>query len=426
MRLLIALAAVLTLTGAAPKPPAPLDSVATQYVKLTLSIGQKEDGYVDAYYGPPVWAEAVKAEKRTNASLRDNADRLIGEVRAVPLEGLTRLERKRRAFLLAQLEAARFRLDMIDGKTAPFRQEALALFATRVELKPLSAYDPTLSRIESLVPGAGPLPDRVEAFRMRYAVPRDRLDAVMRAGIRECRKRTLAHIKLPRKEAFRLEFVTDKPWSGYNWYKGGASSVIQINTDLPIFIERAVDLGCHEGYPGHHTENVLLEDRLVKGKGWVEFSIYPLFSPSSLIAEGSGNYGIDLAFSGDQRAAFERNVLFPLAGLDPRTAAPYEALRREMKSLAGARMTIAADYLDGKIDRPTAVRLTQKYLLVSPERAKQSIDFTDHYRSYVINYGLGEQKVRAYVERAGPKPAQRWRAMEQVLSEPTLPADLAN
>ena len=71
-----------------------------------------------------------------------------------------------------------------------------------------------------------------------------------------------------------------------------------------------------------------------------------------------------------------------------------------------------------------AVRLTQRYLLVSPERARQLTDFTKQYRSYVINYGLGLDMVRADVEAAGPTAAARWKRMEQLLSEPTLPADL--
>ena len=97
-----------------------------------------------------------------------------------------------------------------------------------------------------------------------------------------------------------MAFVTGKSWSGYNYYQGKATSRLEINTDLPIRISRAVDLGCHEGYPGHHVLNALLEQRLVEGKGWVEFSVYPLYSPQSLIAEGSANYGIDLAFPGRQ------------------------------------------------------------------------------------------------------------------------------
>src|SRR5690606_3642551 len=185
----------------------------------------------------------------------------------------------------------------------------------------------------------------------RYTIPPDRLQAVMQAAIAECRNRTLQHIPLPDGERFTLEFVTDKPWSGYNWYQGHANSLIQINTDLPIHIDRAVDLGCHEGYPGHHVYNALLEKTFVDGRGWVEMSVYPLFSPMSFVAEGSANYGIDLAFPGDEALAFEREVLFPLAGLDPATAGKKAELQALTRRLARAEYTIADAYLAGRIDR---------------------------------------------------------------------------
>ena len=215
-----------------------------------------------------------------------------------------------------------------------------------------------------------------------------------------------------------------KPWGGYNYYKGAATSLIQVNTDFPVRMSRAVDLGCHEGYPGHHVLNMLLEERLSKGRGWAEFSVYPLFSAQSLIAEGSANYGIELAFPGEEQREFEQRVLYPLAGLDPKEAPRYSALLMAMRDIAGARFTIARDYLDGRIDRAKAVELTQKYQLMSKPRAEQAIDFDDTYRSYVINYGLGQDMVRAKVESAGPGEAARWKAMEAVISEPTTPGDL--
>src|SRR5690606_15790898 len=135
-----------------------------------------------------------------------------------------------------------------------------------------------LADIDALVPGEGPLAERVEAFRQQFVIPEDRLEAVFNAALAECRTRTLMHIALPVQESFRIEYVTDKPWSGYNWYQGNAHSLIQVNTDLPIFLDRAVELGCHEGYPGHHTYNALLESELVEKRGWREFSVYPLFT----------------------------------------------------------------------------------------------------------------------------------------------------
>ena len=169
---------------------------------------------------------------------------------------------------------------------------------------------------------------------------------------------------------------------------------------------------------------MLLEQNLTKDRGWQEFSIYPLYSPQSLIAEGSANYGIELAFSGQERLDYERDVLYPLAGLDPDTAAAYWALQIAKKALSGARMTIAQQYLDGEITRDQAIALNQKYQLVSAERAAQMTDFNEQYRSYVINYGLGQDMVREWIEAQGDAPVWRWKAMERLLSEPMLPGDL--
>jgi hypothetical protein len=401
-----------------------LDEIAKDYVQMTLEIGEREPGYVDAYYGPKEWADAAKAAPRSLADLAKEASALSARAAAVPSAGLDPVQRRRREFLLAQLRAAQTRLRMLQGEKLSFAEEAQGLFGVRVELKELSSFDPVLARIEKLVPGIGPLSERVDAFQDRFTIPKDRLRAVFDAAIAECRRRTAEHVALPPGEKFTMEFVTGKSWSGYNYYKGNSTSLIQINTDLPIRISRAVDLGCHEGYPGHHVLNALLEQRLTRERGWIEFSVYPLYSPQSLIAEGSANYGIDLAFPGEERLAYETSALYPLAGLSRRGAADYLALLEAMQELTGARFTIAREFLEGRIDRAKAVELTRKYQLVSKKRAEQSIDFTQQYRSYVINYGLGQEMVRAYVEAAGPDPKARWAAMERVVSEPTLPSDL--
>lgn len=334
------------------------------------------------------------------------------------------MDSRRAKFLAAQLTAAATRLRMLRGEKLAFADEAEGLFGVRPALRPLSSYDPLLARIETLVPGPGPLADRVELFSNRFTIPKERLKPVFDAAIAECRRRTLQHIKLPQNEHFDLEFVTNKSWGGYNYYLGNAHSRIDINTDLPIRIQRAVDLGCHEGYPGHHVLNSLLEQNLTRGRRWIEFSVYPLYSPLSLIAEGTANYGIDLAFPGNERLAFETRTLYPLADLPTADAAEYSELQHSMKELASARFTIAQLLLDGRIDEAEALRLSQRYQLISPERAKQGIQFIRDYRSYVINYGLGEDMARKDVEAAGPTQQARWARMAQILSEPTLPSDL--
>lgn len=402
-----------------------LAEISDAYIALTLEAGTHEAEWVDAYYGPPEKQVAAKAMPRSLAELRNAADMLAGRLDREILSGWAQpADQRRGAALRGMLVAAQTRLQMLEGRKFSFMDEAKGQFATVPELKPLSHYDAILANLKKLIPGTGTLAARVDAFNERYTVPKDRLQRVFDAAITECKRRTAAHIALPPGETFTMEFVTGKPWSGYNYYKGGFKSLIQINTDLPIRISRAVDLGCHEGYPGHHVLNLLVEERLARAKGWKEYEVNPLYSPTSVLSEGSANYGIDLAFPAAERLAFERNVLYPLAGLDPKTAEAYWKMQQMTEALSGARLTIAQMYLDGAIDRAKALELTQKYQLLSPARAEQQVGFTDHYRSYVINYGWGKDLVRGYIERGRPDDKTRWSRMEKILSEPTLPSDL--
>jgi hypothetical protein len=420
---------LLMLVGACATAPTPapdasgdnLDAIARDYVALILEIGEREPGYVDAYYGPPAWQEAAKANPRTLPQLIQGAASLTQRLNAVPTRGAQPVVVQRRKYLLAHVSAASARLRMLSGEKMGFADEAEALFGIRPELLPLSTYDPILAEIDALLPGSGSLTDRVTAFKAHYVIPKDRLQPVMDAAIAECRRRTVRHIDLPANERFTLSFVGDKPWSGYNYYLGDAASRIEINADFPIYTERAIDLGCHEGYPGHHVYNALLEKTFVRDRNWVEMSVYPLFSPMSFVAEGSANYGIDLAFPGDEGTAFERDVLFPLAGLDPSTAEKKAQLGALQRRLARAEYTIADDYLAGRVGREETIARLSKYSLADPAKAAQRLRFIDTYRSYIINYGLGRDVVQAWVERQGPN---RWDGMETLLASQILPVDL--
>ena len=151
----------------------------------------------------------------------------------------------------------------------------------------LASADPIFSASPDKPAGASDgrsLSQRYDDWHNGFIVPKEKLDTVFQCAIKECRVRTLAHLSLPPNESFTVEYVTHKPWGGYNWYKGNYQSVIQINTDLPVYIERAVDLAAHEGYPGHHVYNTLLEKNLTRGRGWVEFSCLPLYAPQALVS----------------------------------------------------------------------------------------------------------------------------------------------
>jgi len=404
--------------------PVDLGVVARDYVFLELSMGLHDAAHVDAFFGPEDIKSLADTAELTLVDIERRATSMLDELQALSVAGVEMDSDARIRGLIARLQALLTRIALNNGETLSFDEEAERLFGTSAPDYDASHFDAVLQKIDALLPGEGSTSDRVNAFRQQFVVPVDRLPAVFSAAIEECRRRTLEYIKLPENESFRIEYVNDKPWSGYNWYQGNAHSLIQVNTDLPIFIDRAIDLGCHEGYPGHHTFNALLEENLVRKKGWLEFSIYPLFSPESLIAEGSGNYGIQLAFPGDERIDFERTVLFPMAGLDDSQAEVYYRLLDFLGQLNYAGNEAARDYLNGKIDREQAIAWLVRYSLNSPERAQQRTEFFDAYRSYVINYNFGKDMVSEYIETGTDEIDERWRRFEHMLSNPMLPADL--
>ncbi|HVG18611.1 MAG TPA: hypothetical protein VNI02_06125 [Blastocatellia bacterium] len=404
-----------------------MNQIAERYVKLVLAVGQHDENYVDAYYGPEAWRAEAMAEKRSLASIKQDAASMIEQLRKLNTSTEEEIARLRHQYLGKQLESVAARVEMLGGTKLTFDQESKSLYDVVAPAYPESHFKKVLSRLDALLPGTGALADRLEEFKRDFIIPKDKLDTVFKAAIEEARRRTRVHVSLPAQESFQLEYVTGKSWSGYNWYKGNSHSLIQINTDLPIHIDRAIDLACHEGYPGHHVYNTLLESNLVKGRGWVEYSVYPLFSPQSLIAEGSANFGIEVAFPGKERLDYEREVLFPLAGFDPSKVEKYYAIQSILAQLSYAGNEAARRYLNGEINRDQAAEWLVKYTLVSPERARQRVRFFDQYRSYVINYNFGQDLVRRYVERRGGTvghPKARWDEFRRLISSPRLPSGL--
>jgi hypothetical protein len=420
------LACLLTACGGEPPaaPPADLDALAAEYLFLELSMGRHDGAHVDAYFGPEEHRERANRAELPLGEIKSRAVELASQLREWPLDPADPMQPARIHNLVLRIGALLTRIALNRGEALSFDDESRHLFGAVAPDHDAAHFQAILDDIDGLLEGEEDLSARVNRFREQFIIPPDRLDAVFKAAIEECRRRTLLYIDLPDNESFVIEYVNDKPWSAYNWYQGNAQSLIQVNTDLPMYINRALDLGCHEGYPGHHTFNALLEKNLVEDRGWIEFSLYPLYSPQSLIAEGSGNYGVELAFPGDERVAFEVEVLFPLAGLNAAEAARYYQLEEMMARLNYAGNEAARDYLNGTIDREQAVQWLVDYSLSSPERARQRTDFFDTYRSYVINYNLGKDMVADYVERETDDLATRWRLFEQLLSSPVSPVDL--
>src|SRR5437879_11202560 len=271
---LFVLCALVTASGSARAAAEAMNAVAERYAHLVLALGQHDPDYVDAFYGPADWKTQAEKEKKSLDAIGVQAAELMATLAKTPDAATSGDEmlKLQREYLQKQISALAARVRMLKSEKLKFDDESRALYDAVAPTYPDSHFDEIIKQLEERIPGDGPLWQRYENWRKPFVIPKEKLDVVFQLAIKECRARTLAHVALPPNESFAVEYVTTKPWGGYNWYKGNFQSVIQVNTDLPIFIDRAVDLAANEGYPGHHVYNSLLETNLVRDRGWMEFS----------------------------------------------------------------------------------------------------------------------------------------------------------
>lgn len=405
-----------------PKERLSINEAAEKYIILCHKLGLKDKDYVDAYFGP----DSLKKEAiQDSLPLRQIKVESISLQRFLDTTDFTSNDEKFRArFMSKMLIAMQARINNLIGHELSFEEEADRIFNTTAPKYSTEDFQSAIEELNKILPGNGDLNERYNDFKNQFIIPSELVDTVFKTALKESRKRTLNFIELPKNETFTLEYVTGKSWSGYNWYQGNAESLVQINLDQPVFIDRAIDLASHEAYPGHHTFHTTMESKLVKEKGWVEFTIYPLFSPLSLISEGHANYGIEMAFPGEEKINYEKEILFPLAGLDPQKADKYYQVQKIVSKLNFSGNEAARNYLNGDFSREEAIEYLMMYNMMTKSRAEQRMSFIDQYRAYVINYNVGLEKVRNWVENNSNSEKERWDNYVKIMEEAMLAGDL--
>ena len=423
----IALLCVACSTAQDADPADEFNPLAAAYVKLALAMGEHDTDYVDAYFGPADWREQAAENGLSLAEIAAAATHLAAEVRAIQVSSENYLLLLRQDYLGSHLESMAAVASIRDGEVLSFDEESRRVYGFVAPSFPREHYEAALAEIATIFPGNGPLYQRVNEFELQFRIPTESIEAVVRAGIDECRKRTLQHMTLPAGEDFEFELVEGNPWGAYNWYQGNYQGLIQVEVTNPKTVFSATRLGCHEGYPGHHAFSSLLDQNYLQQRGWVELSVLPLFSPQGLIFEGSGDFAELVAFPGSSKTAFLRDVILPVAGIDDLDFETRSRYTAAAKQLRYASVEAARKYLDGDWDRAQTEQWLINVALTSPDDIDSWFGFTERYRAYRINYVLGEDLVEAYVRRENPAGDEDgdWRALAKLLSYPPTPMLIA-
>jgi hypothetical protein len=405
------------------------DPIAREYLLLALRLEQRLPGLVDGYFGPADLKARVDTEHLPSpARLLDDARSLSDRIDAD-------VDARRARWLRAQLRALETHAASLTGESLPYVEHVERCFDWRPQAHDDTEFEPAAAEIGRLLPGDGPLVERLAAWDEQFVIEPSRSATVVDWLVDRDRERARTLFALPEGEDVRVSLVHNKPWSGYNWFDGGLRSRVEINLDLPVRAHELLRVVAHETYPGHHLEHAWKEADLVERQGLLESSVLLINAPECLISEGLAELGNRFASPPADEPAllvelYQRAEL-PVANDPARARSEAERSVRISAArdvLSGVRVN-AALMLHAEGRDMDAVRdYYQGVGLVPPARIDKRLEFLSHplWRTYVFVYSEGEALLARWLEMVpvDERPARFGRLLHEQVTPGSILAEI--
>ncbi|WP_194815402.1 DUF885 domain-containing protein [Nocardia sp. XZ_19_385] len=385
----------------------------TEYLRLGLAFDRLEEGFVDAYTGDP---ELRRAVQNTPAPEPRDLARRAAVLRAeLPDAGLAP---ERTEFLDVHLRALETSGRKFAGDDIGFVEEVRDYFDVDIAPGDTEDYREAHRLMGEVLPGDGPLAERIAAHRRGDEIPPERLQVCVEAFSSALRELVRERYPLPDHEHVTYEVVGDKPWSGFNYYLGNYHSRVAINSDLKQHMAHLPSLIAHESYPGHHTEHCRKEAGLV-GAGQAEQTLFLVNTPQCLMAEGLADLALR-SIVGPGWGKWAQEIYADLGlRFDGDRA---ERLATASAKLLSVRQDAALLLHDRHRDETEVAEFLQQWSLATPERARQSLRFLSSplWRAYISTYVEGYKLLAGWLDQA-PDAEGRADRFRRLLDEPLTP-----
>jgi hypothetical protein len=392
-----------------------------EYLLLGLRFDRIEEGYVDSFTGDQALRRMVADEPAPEpAELTRQATRLLDALPQVPITA--EFTAARADYVGAHLRALACAGRKFAGEDVGFVDEVRDYFDVTITKGDPETYRDAHRKLDDALGGTGPLAERMQAHRTGEEIPPERLGEVIDAFSSALRDRVRAEYPLPDRETIKYEIVTDKPWSGFNYYEGDYQSTVAVNADLKQQMSNLPRLVAHESYPGHHTEHCRKEAGLVEGQNQLEQTIFLVNTPQCLMAEGLADLALYAAI-GPGWGAWAAEIYADLGlRFDGERA---EAVSAATTALADVRQDAALMLHDEHRDVDDVVAFLQRWLLVDDSRARQMLRFLSSplWRAYTSTYVEGYRLLRGWLD-ARPADVSLTERFGRLLDEPLIPSAL--
>jgi hypothetical protein len=387
------------------------------FVKIALAIDEHLPGYVDSYFGPEEWKQEAKgAGKILLHDLSRRVDHLVDEISHA--DGM---DAQRRDFLARQVTAMQMSLRLLSGEKVSLTEEVSALYDVQPQWKDEAVFEEAHRELDQVLPEGGSLMERSEKWKKSLEIPMEKVRELIPPVTSKLRERTRKKFALPHEESFVVEFVSNQPWGAYNWYLGEYKSRIDINTDQPARLPFLPGLIAHEAYPGHHTELVIKEEKLIRQRKYHEHVLTLINSPSCVIAEGIATSALETVLTNSELEDWYREELLPRAELthiDPKRILEISRAGDKMAGLWGNAAFMLHDQNKNTDD---ILSYLQEHGLHTSKEADQAIKFISNplYRSYIFTYHVGYDLLKELFSRG-----DREKYFARLLEEPVTPSQV--
>ena len=338
-----------------------VDAIAEGYVRASLQLAQHDPTLVEDWRGPESFKPGpripVAEMARQIESLERDAERAASDISSGQ-------EYARVHYLSAQLRALHFAAHRQLGRAASIDDQAREEFGVVFPPLDVAAVQRAHEALRDVLPGAGTLSDRIRDYRERSVIPAPRRHQFLTEALQSCRRATAAVLPLPRDESVAIVLGDPPVFEAFARYRGNNRTELEISGG-PLDVARAHRIACHEGYPGHHVQHLLIE-RLYRERQWPEVLLTPAFGPHLLYLEGAAEVGADLVLNESRE----------------------DRLLQDLQPIV---TDVARAYLDGSLREERALeRLANEALVANPAG---TLAFIEQRRARALVYVEGRRLV---------------------------------
>jgi len=397
-----------------------LSEFGTKFLRLALRIDKHIKGYVDFYIGPKKLREIVDNE------VIASPDKLLTDCKSLQKDLFKQgYNNDREKYLEVNLIAMRTSIEDLNGIEIPFKEKFLRLYDVVLQPVNESELDNLKEEFNAAYGGLGSLEKRMSDLRVQRTVPEGKVYKLFKKALNITRKRTkeLFVNFLPQKEKIVLELVKNNDgvkWAYYNWYLGNYCSRIEVNPNYNMYWTAFLFAAAHEGYPGHHTEFIIKEQRLYRELNHFEHSILLLHSPKLILSEGIADIAVNVLFSNQEAVEISLQELCT----DSSSEVSLEIMMAQNKIKGKITLfwyNFAYHALIDKYNDEELMRYGTNFEIVSKENLRNQLKriSTPSYSKNAFMYNLGSNLI---INKYGEFPSVK--NFRNLLVNPLLPSDL--